>query len=100
PGAADAVGRITLTWAPSQELDSNLKLQIQNYNDNGPTARTILLSCAGAGNTPAPLTLQGLPIWGPTSGTASCVRDFKIPGPQQLREGRASSHVPAYRSAL
>jgi outer membrane receptor protein involved in Fe transport len=100
PGAEDAVGRLTLTWAPTPDFDSNLKLQAQNYNDNGPTARTILLHCAGADNTAAPLTLQGLPVWGATSGTASCARNFRIPGPQQLREGRASSHVPAHRSAL
>ncbi len=100
PGAGDAVGRLTLTWAPTHGFDSNLKLQIQNYNDNGPTARTILLYCAGPDNTPAPLTLQGLPVWGPTSGTANCARSFRIPGPQQLREGRANSHVPAYRTAL
>lgn len=100
PGVSDAVGRLTLTWAATNGFDSSLKLQVQNYNDNGPTARTILLSCAGAGNTPAPLTLQGLPVWGPTSGAASCVRNFNIASPQQLRDGRASSHVPAYRSAL
>lgn len=100
PGASDGVGRLTLAWTPTDHFDSNLKLQVQDYNDNGPTALTILLNCTGPGNTPAPLSLQGFPIWGPTSGTAPCTRNFHIPGPQQLREGRANSHVPAYTSAL
>jgi len=100
PGASDAVGRLTLKWTPTGRLDSTLKLQVQNYNDNGPTARTILLSCSGPGNTPAPLTLQGFPVWGPTSGSAPCTRDFHIPGPPQLRQGRANSHVPAHTLAL
>src|SRR5262249_29018775 len=93
-------GRITLKWTPTDRFDSTLKLQVQNYNDNGPTARTILLSCSGPGNTPAPLTLQGFPVWGPTSGTAPCTRDFHIPSPRQLRQGRANSHVPAQTLAL
>jgi iron complex outermembrane receptor protein len=46
------------------------------------------------------LTLQGVPIWGPTSGDASCTRDFDVRGPRQLREGRADSHVPAHTSVL
>jgi len=100
PGASDAVGRLTLEWRATDQLDANLKLQVQNYNDDGPTARTILLNCSGPGNTPAALTLQGLPVWGPTSGTAPCTRDFHIPGPQQLRQGRANSHVPAQSLAL
>ena len=100
PAATDAVGRLTLTWIAAEHFDSNLKLQVQNYNDNGPTALTILLNCAGPGRTPAPLTLQGLTVWGPTSGSAPCTRNFHIPAPQQLREGRAGSHVPAYSSAL
>lgn len=100
PGASDAVGRLTFKWAPTNQFESNLKLQVQNFNDNGPTARTVLLNCSGPGNTPAPLTLQGFPIWGPTSGDASCKRDFDIHGPRQLREGRANSHVPAHTSVL
>jgi len=100
PGASDAVGRLTFKWTPTDQFDSDLKLQVQNYNDNGPTARTILLNCSGPGNTPAPLTLQGLPVWGPTSGSAPCTGNFRIPGPQQLRQGRANSHVPAQTLAL
>ena len=100
PGASDAVGRLTLKWSPTNRFDANLKLQVQNYNDNGATARTILLNCSGPADTPAVLTLQSLPVWGPTSGYAACTRDFHIPGPRQLRGGRANSHVPARTLAL
>ena len=100
PGGLDRVGRLTLAWEPTSTFAANLKMQMQKYEDHGPTARTILLNCAGPNDTPAPLSLMGLPIWGPSSGTASCERNFRIPGQRNLREGQAFTDVPAYTSAL
>lgn len=100
PGSRDMVGRLTLAWKPSDAFDANLKIQLQKYEDEGPTARTALVNCAGPNNTPSPLTLAGIPFFGLTSGTAPCRRDFEVAAPATLRRGPSYSEIPAYAIAL
>ncbi len=95
PGATDTEGRLTIRWAPVDDFDASLKVQFDNYHDNGPFALGVLAHCAGPNfNTPTVVTGFG------QAGGASCEVNTNIPTPQYTHDGKSYSDIPSYTGTL
>ncbi len=94
PGSSDTLGRLTLTWNPTDNFDANFKAQTEQYDGNGPLDNGILVHCAGPNNTPSPLLRFG------QGGTASCRLNTDISVPQYTHDGDSYVHLPSYSTAL
>lgn len=94
PGEKALVGRLTLEWKPTPDLDFNLKSQVQTYSNNGPRAYDVLINCGGPNNTPAPLARFGSP------GSAPCQLNTTLPINQVTHLGDGYTNNPAYAYSL